>query len=90
MTSSTAPHLPDMQPKRRAADVAYDAIEAMISTPATAAGQPVVEANITDSTGLGRTPGARGALAHGVHRADRAAATPGLQVSNIDLATTWM
>jgi len=45
-----------MQPKRRAADVAYDAIEAMISTLQLQPGSPVVEANITDSTGLGRTP----------------------------------
>ena len=32
MTTSAAPHVSEMQPKRRAADVAYDAIEAMIST----------------------------------------------------------
>ena len=45
-----------MQPKRRAADVAYDAIEAMISTLQLQPGSPVVEAEIVEITGLGRTP----------------------------------
>ena len=86
MTSSTAPHLPDMQPKRRAADVAYDAIEAMISTLQLQPGSPVVEANITDSTGLGRTP-VREALLRMVS-IGLIVQLPrrGLQVSNIDLA----
>ena len=43
-------------PKRRAADLAYDAIETLISTLQLEPGSPVVEADIADSTGLGRTP----------------------------------
>ena len=46
----------DPAPKRRAADVAYDAIETMISTLQLQPGSPVVEAEIAESTGLGRTP----------------------------------
>ena len=46
----------DSAPKRRAADVAYDAIETMISTLQLQPGSPVVEAEIAESTGLGRTP----------------------------------
>lgn len=42
--------------KRRAADVAYDAIEALISTLQLQPGSPVVEADIAERTGLGRTP----------------------------------
>ncbi|PTT39104.1 GntR family transcriptional regulator, partial [Acidovorax sp. HMWF018] len=43
----------DPAPKRRAADVAYDAIETMISTLQLQPGSPVVEAEIAESTGLG-------------------------------------
>lgn len=43
-------------PKRRAADMAYDAIEALISTLAMQPGSPVVEADVAERTGLGRTP----------------------------------
>lgn len=43
-------------PKRRAADVAYDVIEAMISTLQLEPGSPVVEADLAERTGLGRTP----------------------------------
>lgn len=43
-------------PKRRAADEAYDAIEALISTLQLEPGSPVVEAEIAERTGLGRTP----------------------------------
>ena len=51
------PSLPMPQsPKRRAADVAYDAIEAMISTLQLEPGAPVVEAEIAQHIGLGRTP----------------------------------
>ncbi|MBV8503985.1 MAG: GntR family transcriptional regulator [Paucibacter sp.] len=42
--------------KRRTADIAYDAIEAMISTLQLAPGTLVVEGEIAESTGLGRTP----------------------------------
>lgn len=86
MTTSAAPHVSEMQPKRRAADVAYDAIEAMISTLQLQPGSPVVEADITDSTGLGRTP-VREALLRMVS-IGLIVQLPrrGLQVSNIDLA----
>jgi DNA-binding GntR family transcriptional regulator len=43
-------------PRRRAADLAYDAIEAMISTLQLQPGSPVVEAELAERTGLGRTP----------------------------------
>lgn len=55
MTTSPTRTL-DSTPKRRAADVAYDAIEAMICTLQLQPGSPVVEAEIAESTGLGRTP----------------------------------
>ena len=43
-------------PRRRAADVAYDAIETLIATLQLEPGTPVVEADIAERTGLGRTP----------------------------------
>ena len=42
--------------KRRAADIAYDAIETLISTMQIEPGSPIVEAEIAERTGLGRTP----------------------------------
>ncbi|MDI4633033.1 GntR family transcriptional regulator [Pelomonas sp. V22] len=42
--------------KRRVADQAYDAIEAMIATLALRPGAPIVEAELIERTGLGRTP----------------------------------
>jgi DNA-binding GntR family transcriptional regulator len=42
--------------KRRAADIAYDKIEALISKLAIAPGSPVVEAELAEMTQLGRTP----------------------------------
>ncbi len=72
--------------KRRAADVAYDAIEAMISTLQLEPGAPVVEAEIAQHIELGRTP-VREALLRMlsigliVQQPRR-----GLLVSNIDLA----
>ena len=56
MTSPYPPPPPEPAPKRRAADVAYDAIETMISTLQLQPGNPVVEAEIAERTGLGRTP----------------------------------
>ena len=47
---------PAAAPKRRAADIAYDAIETLISTLEMRPGSPVVEAEIVERTGLGRTP----------------------------------
>ncbi len=43
-------------PKRRAADVAYDRIEALISTLQIEPGSPVVETELAARVGLGRTP----------------------------------
>lgn len=43
-------------PKRRAADIAYDTIEGMIATLQLQPGSPVVEGEIVERTGLGRTP----------------------------------
>ena len=85
MTTTPAPQL-DPAPKRRAADVAYDAIETMISTLQLQPGSPVVEAEIAESTGLGRTP-VREALLRMVS-IGLIVQQPrrGLQVSNIDLA----
>lgn len=50
---TTTPRLP---PKRRAADLAYDAIETLIATMQLEPGSPVVEADLAERTGLGRTP----------------------------------
>ena len=52
MTASTNTARRDIGAKRRAADVAYDAIETMISTLQLRPGTPVVEAEIAESTGL--------------------------------------
>ena len=48
--------LPQRPSKRRAADIAYDAIEAMICTLQLEPGAPVVEADVAQRIGLGRTP----------------------------------
>ena len=56
MNSSKTPAPSALEPKRRAADIAYDAIEAMICTLELQPGSPVVEAELADRTGLGRTP----------------------------------
>jgi len=42
--------------KMRAADIAYDAIESMIVTLQLKPGSPIVEADLVEITGLGRTP----------------------------------
>lgn len=42
--------------KRREADIAYDAIEAMISTMTLPPGSPIVEAEISEAIQVGRTP----------------------------------
>ena len=86
MTTTPPSPQPDTASKRRAADVAYDAIETMISTLQLQPGSPVVEAEIAESTGLGRTP-VREALLRMVS-IGLIVQQPrrGLQVSNIDLA----
>jgi len=43
-------------PKLRAADIAYDTIENMIVTLQLEPGSPIVEAELVEATGLGRTP----------------------------------
>ena len=86
MTSSTDKSRPDTGVKRRAADVAYDAIETMVCTLQLEPGSPVVEADLVDRTGLGRTP-VREALLRMVS-IGLIVQQPrrGLLVSNIDLA----
>jgi len=42
--------------KKRAADVAYDALESMIVTMELKPGAPIIEAMLIEKTGLGRTP----------------------------------
>jgi DNA-binding GntR family transcriptional regulator len=80
-TSAIAP-----QPKRRAADLAFDALETMIATLQLEPGSPVVEAELAERTGLGRTP-VREALLRMVS-SGLIVQQPrrGLLVSNIDLA----
>ncbi|KAI3594508.1 Transcriptional regulator, GntR family [Cupriavidus sp. U2] len=51
----TTTHAPETG-KRRAADIAYDRIETMISKLEIAPGSPVVEAELAEMTELGRTP----------------------------------
>lgn len=43
-------------PKRRAADIAYDSVETLVSTLQLKPGSPVVEADIASRIGMGRTP----------------------------------
>jgi hypothetical protein len=43
-------------PKRRAADLAYDAIETLLSTMQLEPGSQIAEADLAERTGLGRTP----------------------------------
>lgn len=54
MPSSIEPTNPP--DKRRQADQAYDAIESMIATLALRPGAPIVESDLIDRVGLGRTP----------------------------------
>ena len=48
--------VPRPQPKRRAADLAYDAIETLLSTLQLEPGSQIVDADLAERTGLGRTP----------------------------------
>ena len=72
--------------KRRAADIAYDAIETMLSTLEIAPGSPVVEADIVALTGLGRTPVREALLRMVTSGLIVQQPRRGLLVSNIDLA----
>lgn len=56
MPSSVSPRRAKAPDKRRAADIAYDRIESLISRLEIAPGTPVVEAELAEMTGLGRTP----------------------------------
>ncbi len=73
-------------PKRRAADVAYDAIETMVATLALQPGSAVVEAEIAAATQLGRTPVREALLRMVSIGLITQQPRRGLQVSNIDLA----
>ncbi|WP_213959520.1 MULTISPECIES: GntR family transcriptional regulator [unclassified Variovorax] len=83
---SLAPAASPAPSKRRAADVAYDAIEALIATLQLEPGSPVVEGDLVERTGLGRTP-VREALLRMVS-SGLVVQQPrrGLLVSSIDLA----
>ncbi|MGJ7579115.1 GntR family transcriptional regulator [Variovorax sp. RHLX14] len=83
---TSLPTTPRPPPKRRAADLAYDAIETLISTLQLEPGSPVVEAELAERTGLGRTP-VREALMRMVSMGliDQQVRR-GLLVSTIDLA----
>ncbi len=56
MPPTKAPSAAPAVSKLRAADVAYDAIESMIVTLQLKPGAPIVEADLIEITGLGRTP----------------------------------
>jgi len=73
-------------PKRRAADVAYDAIESLISTMRIEPGSPVVEGELVELTGLGRTPVREALLRMTAIGLITQQPRRGLLVSNIDLA----
>jgi DNA-binding GntR family transcriptional regulator len=73
-------------PKRRAADVAYDAIESMIATLQMEPGSAVVEADLVEQTGLGRTPVREALLRMVAAGLIRQEPRRGLRVSTIELA----
>ena len=73
-------------PKRRAADIAYDTIESMISMLELEPGAPVVEADIVERTGLGRTPVREALLRMTSIGLIEQQPRRGLMVSDIDLA----
>ena len=73
-------------PKRRAADIAFDALETMIATLQLEPGSPVVEAELAERTGLGRTPVREALLRMVTGGLIVQQPRRGLLVSNIDLA----
>ena len=83
---AAAPHAPRAAPKRRAADLAYDAIETLLSTLQLEPGSQIAEADLAERTSLGRTP-VREALMRMVS-IGLIVQQPrrGLRVSTIDLA----
>jgi len=72
--------------KRRAADVAYDQIESMIATLQLQPGSAVVEADLVEMTGLGRTPLREALLRMVAAGLIRQEPRRGLRVSMIQLA----
>lgn len=72
--------------KRRAADVAYDVIEALISTLKLPPGSPIVEAELVKLSQLGRTPVREALLRMVAIGLIDQQPRRGLVVSNIDLA----
>lgn len=74
------------EPKRRAADVAYDQIESMIATLQLQPGSAVVEADLVEKTGLGRTPLCEALLRMVAAGLIRQEPRRGLRVSMIQLA----
>ena len=81
-----APSWRSAAPKRRAADVAYDAIETMVATLALEPGSAVVEAEIAAAIQLGRTPVREALLRMVSIGLITQQPRRGLQVSNIDVA----
>lgn len=71
--------------KRRAADVAYDRIEAMISKLVIAPGSLIVEAELADMTQLGRTPVREALMRMVASGLIEQQPRRGLRVSNIDV-----
>ncbi|MBR8651994.1 GntR family transcriptional regulator [Achromobacter sp. Marseille-Q0513] len=74
------------EPKRRAADIAYDRIESMIATLQLQPGSAVVEADLVEMTGLGRTPLREALLRMVAAGLIRQEPRRGLRVSMIQLA----
>jgi DNA-binding GntR family transcriptional regulator len=74
------------EPKRRAADLAYDALETLLSTLELKPGSPVVEPDLAAMTGLGRTPVREALLRMVAIGLIVQQPRRGLLVSNIDLA----
>jgi DNA-binding GntR family transcriptional regulator len=72
--------------KRRAADIAYDVIEALISTLKLPPGSPIVEAELVELSQLGRTPVREALLRMVAIGLIDQQPRRGLVVSNIDLA----
>lgn len=83
---TTMPAWRNAAPKRRAADVAYDAIETMVATLALEPGSAVVEAEIAGAIQLGRTPVREALLRMVSIGLITQQPRRGLQVSNIDVA----
>lgn len=82
---STRPPVKRIEHKRRAADLAYDRIEAMISKLEIAPGSFVVEAELAEMTQLGRTPVREALMRMVAIGLIQQQPRRGLSVSNIDV-----